>query len=997
MTGYRHADHRNDVGTVPGRRRCAFPAFLVEVLSFIVALSIPVLPAAAQPEPAGLFSAVDPSTRAETGEPPSPAAPDALILRQRLVTVDVGMLATARRDTRRAQPGATLNLNLFDDVVFPAIIDRTAPTRLGYALSGRLVGVDRSRMTLVVNGPLVVGSVDTPGATYRIRPAGAGTHVIHQIDRSRLPPEAEPVTTPDAELAGAGRRMLADVAAGAGAAGDSVGADDGSMIDVMVLYTPAARAGQGGRVAVEMLIDQFVDEANQAYQHSGVIQRINLVHVEEIEHTEGTVYQDAELERRAEVVALRDVYAADVVHFVINTPNSYCGIANLMNRVSHDFESRAFGYTDYRCGGITFVHELGHNMGLNHDRHAERPGGLTNTPFPYSYGYVNQRAFEPGARRSGRWMTLMSYHDQCGDAGISCTKLLRFSNPEMTWRDDPMGIPGDGPSTEVTGPSDARRTLNETRMTVANFRRSSARTAGCTYVTTPARQFVESGGGTFSIAVTTRPGCSWTATSGAEFVSVTRGVGGAGSGMVEYRVAANGGSPRIGTLTVAGEPFQVEQVGPVDQGVCGRTALVRDAILETVADVSTTGGAYCWDVTAADLSGIQWLDVLGQGEQRLSELRAGDLAGLTDLRSLSLVNHNLTAVPSGLFAGLAKLRRLWLVDNRLLTALPGRLFSDLSNLEHLYLYGNSLSELPANAFVGLSGVQSIDLAENGLETVPPGVFDGLSSLKDLDAADNRLRTLPAGIFAGLPGLEILRLQRNEFATLPVGIFAGMHGLQGFFLTGNPGSPFQLTLELARSNGGIVVGLAEGAPFDMAVGLSATGGTLSANVATLSTGRTVSEEISVIPHENARATVVSLGPAPPIPAGTCTRIVPCYSGLRIAVGRPFTFANRPFIDHVIMPGVTPVKAVHFTQLRTRIDEVRAALGLGRHPWTDPDLSPGVTRVRLVHLLELRSALGAAYAAAGRSAPSWSDASPTAGTTPIRAAHLMELRAAVAVLE
>ena len=106
MTGYRHADHRNDVGTVPGRRhRCAFPAFLVEVLSFIVALSIPVLPAEAQPEPAGLFSAVDPSTRAETGEPPSPAAPDALILRQRLVTVDVGMLATARRDPRRAQPG----------------------------------------------------------------------------------------------------------------------------------------------------------------------------------------------------------------------------------------------------------------------------------------------------------------------------------------------------------------------------------------------------------------------------------------------------------------------------------------------------------------------------------------------------------------------------------------------------------------------------------------------------------------------------------------------------------------------------------------------------------------------------------------------------------------------------------------------------------------------------------------------------------------------------
>ena len=98
--------------------------------------------------------------------------------------------------------------------------------------------------------------------------------------------------------------------------------------------------------------------------------------------------------------------------------------------------------------------------------YTERPGGLTNTPFPYSYGYVNQRAFEPGAPRSSRWMTLMSYHNQCGDADISCTRLLRFSNPEMTWRDDPMGIAGDRPSTEVTGPSGPPAgTLDETRMT----------------------------------------------------------------------------------------------------------------------------------------------------------------------------------------------------------------------------------------------------------------------------------------------------------------------------------------------------------------------------------------------------------------------------------------------------------------------------------------------------------------------------------------------------
>ena len=103
------------------------------------------------------------------------------------------------------------------------------------------------------------------------------------------------------------------------------------------------------------------------------------------------------------------------------------------------------------------------------------------------------------------------------------------------------------------------------------------------------------------------------------------------------------------------------------------------------------------------------------------------------------------------------------------------------------------------------------------------------------------------------------------------------------------------------------------------------------------------------------------------------------------------------DDPIRPGVTPVRAVHFTELRTRIDALRREAGLGSFAWTDPVLKAGVTRVRLAHLLELREALAAAYAAAGRSVPRWTDAAPVGGTTPIRAVHLMELRAAVVGLE
>ena len=107
--------------------------------------------------------------------------------------------------------------------------------------------------------------------------------------------------------------------------------------------------------------------------------------------------------------------------------------------------------------------------------------------------------------------------------------------------------------------------------------------------------------------------------------------------------------------------------------------------------------------------------------------------------------------------------------------------------------------------------------------------------------------------------------------------------------------------------------------------------------------------------------------------------------------------RPFTDDPIVPGETPIRAVHVTELRTRIDGLRAAAGLGRFAWTDPVVRAGATRVRLVHLTELRSALAEAYAAAGRPAPRWTDASPSGGTTPIRAVHVTELRAAVVAVE
>ena len=125
-----------------------------------------------------------------------------------------------------------------------------------------------------------------------------------------------------------------------------------------------------------------------------------------------------------------------------------------------------------------------------------------------------------------------------------------------------------------------------------------------------------------------------------------------------------------------------------------------------------------------------------------------------------------------------------------------------------------------------------------------------------------------------------------------------------------------------------------------------------------------------------------------------------TGVLVVAGQRVTvFQASPtvFTDHPIERGVTPVRAIHFLELRARIDRLRDRAGLPAFDWTDPTLAPGRTSIKRVHLTELRTALAQASAAGGRREPAYTDPAVTAGTTVIGEAHMMELRAAVLALE
>lgn len=329
-----------------------------------------------------------------------------------------------------------LVLNLFSDTVLVAIKDRVERNASGsQAWIGQVEGVKHSSVIVIVRDKTMVAKVAMPGTVYKITLESGDTHVIEQLDQADLidhpgePPEiyAEPSQ---------------------GRAADSardIQADDGSAIDVLVVYTPEARAAAGGVAAIESTIELGVVETNLAYESSNVGQRIDLVHMYESPDAQlpdnpsdpdDSAFETNLVGIRLKsdgyldgVHTLRDEFHADFVHLIITDP-AYCGLAYVQSSPADSgFEDWAFGVTDESCvvGNYSFTHELGHNMGLHHDWYVNQ----SLSPRTWAHGFTNP---------PDGWRTVMAYNTHCDVLGGYCTRLGYFSNPGNSLGGDPMGV-----------------------------------------------------------------------------------------------------------------------------------------------------------------------------------------------------------------------------------------------------------------------------------------------------------------------------------------------------------------------------------------------------------------------------------------------------------------------------------------------------------------------------------------------------------------------------
>ena len=687
--------------------------------------------------------------------------------RQRVVRVDGAQLDRARRlvQQRRAAPAL---LNLLDDAVVRVVFERTASTASGYSLAGRIADPPSGRVVLVVNGDVLAGRVWTPQASYRIRTRGAGLHVVEKVDPSSTLPLAEP-RIPSL----GGRAQPPRKSQSAAPAQDGV-----AQIDLLVFWTPAARREVRGLRPMQAQVDLMVAIANEAYGDSGVAQRVRLVGATEVNYEDPVVSDidrlvDPADDFLSEVHEIRDSYAADLVSGIVRFESGLGGVAQLMTEPTVDFAPSAFSLVGVHALETTLAHELGHNMGLNHDRyvaHAQRDElirvGLLSPDdkialFPYSYGYVNQRAFS-GA--SPCWRTIMAYPAQCHDAELASIDLPRFSNPEQNHPPpdgDPLGVPVDSPVTGSQGPAHSVRSLNEARHVVTSFRDGANR---CTFTLSPREVAVPAAGGAFSIRIETGDGCSWRAHHQSDFISPHSNDANAGSGEVTYKAQPNGGLARTGVASIAGETFAVRQAGSEALiSVCQRTPAVRDAIVLELA------GRACEALTAEDLQHVSSLSFRGQ---RLTSLRPDDFQGLVNLSRLDLSGAITDIAPLAGLVGFTHLRELYLADNGVRDLSP---LANLTQIEILDLNRNAIADLAPLA--GLRRLRVFSVRGNEIEDLAP--LAGLTSLNHLDLTDNSISDL-----SPLAGLDLRSLLLNDNKIKDISALADVGRLRNLELRGN---------------------------------------------------------------------------------------------------------------------------------------------------------------------------------------------------------------------
>jgi formylglycine-generating enzyme required for sulfatase activity len=337
---------------------------------------------------------------------------------------------------------------------------RTPSVWEGYTTADSAVGAVVLQIQTTVGEVVYVQFRD--GTVLQSLPMGDGQRIVHLSER----------------LLGCGGALQPDLGGaeqGVNEQGGLAGnCDDGTVLDVLVKWTPLAEQQAGGRVAIRAVAEASIALSNHTYLASGVgvyMRGLGLGVTEPFDGdalplalnlltNSGDGYLDG-------VHAERNALGADLVALLTAPNPNDCGRAWILGTNS---PSWGFSITVWDCvPWLTFTHEIGHNQGCCHalgDGGGCDSGGV----FPYSVGH--------------RFVGTNGYQFRSVMAYTPGEIIPRLSSPITLYRGTPTGLVD----------RDNARTLRETANVMANFRCAQPNPYVQPYVRSPVLALPVTGG-----------------------------------------------------------------------------------------------------------------------------------------------------------------------------------------------------------------------------------------------------------------------------------------------------------------------------------------------------------------------------------------------------------------------------------------------------------------------------------------------------------------------
>jgi len=383
-------------------------------------------------------------------------------------------LSPAVVETGLLNKGDMIKLDLFDDRVYSAIVDRVVKNINGtFTVRARVNGHPMGYLLISTTCDSSLGLIHIPEITEKyliIDDPGLNRHYLLELDAGKMDePEGGPSLTapspPPEELESDLINKQIETA--------ELGPLDHAIIDIMIVYTPAALSSAGNLEIIQNRIAQSMEIAQLTLDNSAVYISLNLIHSAQVDYVESGS-SEMDLRRLAyrkgnyydpvgymdEALDWRDTYGADLVS-LFALVNDVSGRGFLLQD-KHGDPINGFNLNSIIWAGIgyTFIHEIGHNMGLHH--HWEQntsPGPTQWFNWPENKWSAGWRWVEADEKRYCSIMTYgggVYYTD-----GQNHSRVPLISNPGINHNGTPSGHPEHG---------DNARTLREIKQIIAAYR-----------------------------------------------------------------------------------------------------------------------------------------------------------------------------------------------------------------------------------------------------------------------------------------------------------------------------------------------------------------------------------------------------------------------------------------------------------------------------------------------------------------------------------------------